>query len=82
MDDDTEITGRFEVEGADIGWMLLDPLGELVFTFTDRKEADAAAFENNHRLWPAEFHWSPRPEGAETIILVATSVAPTRNVAP
>ena len=56
MDHDTEITRRFEVEGAVIGWMLLDPLGELVFTFVDRKEADLAACENNHRLWPAEFH--------------------------
>ena len=55
MDDDTEITGRFEVEGAAIGWMLLDPLGELVFTFADRKEADAAAFENRRGLWRAEF---------------------------
>lgn len=56
MGHDTEITGRFEVESAAIGWMLLDPFGELVFTFNDRKEADEAAFENNHRLWPAEFH--------------------------
>ena len=56
MDHDTEITGRFEVENPAIGWMLLDPFGELVCTFADRKEADAAAFENNHRLWPAEFH--------------------------
>jgi hypothetical protein len=56
MDERTEITGRFEVENAPVGWMLLDPLGELVFTFSDRKEADAAAFENNHRLWPGEFH--------------------------
>jgi hypothetical protein len=56
MDDCTEIKGRFEVEDAAVGWMLLDPLGELVFTFSNRKEADAAAFENNHRLWPAEFY--------------------------
>ena len=56
MDNDTEITGRFEVEDAAIGWRLIDPLGEIVHTFTDRDEADAAAFENNHRLWPAEFY--------------------------
>lgn len=53
---DTELTGRFEVTDAAIGWMLLDPLGDVVFTYSDRHEADAAAFENNHRLWPAEFH--------------------------
>ena len=56
MAPDPDTPRRFEVEGAVIGWMLLDPLGELVFTFVDRKEADEAAFENNHRLWPAEFH--------------------------
>ncbi|MFT3897386.1 MAG: hypothetical protein QM719_06785 [Thermomonas sp.] len=55
MDDSTEITGRFEVAGAAVGWMLLDPLGEVVFTYADKDEADAAAFANNHRLWPAEF---------------------------
>lgn len=56
MDDGTEITGRFEVADAPIGWMLVDPLGELVFVFNDREEAETVAFENNHRLWPAEFH--------------------------
>ena len=56
MDDGTELTGRFEVADAPAGWMLMDPLGEVVFVFNDRKEADAAALENNHRLWPTEFH--------------------------
>lgn len=56
MDYVNEITGRFEVADAVAGWVLIDPLGELVFTYSDRKEADAAALENNHRLWPAEFH--------------------------
>lgn len=55
MDYGTEISGRFEVTNAPAGWMLLDPLGEVVFVFNDRNEADAAAFENNHRLWPAEY---------------------------
>jgi hypothetical protein len=33
MDDCTELKGRFEGEDAAIGWMLLDPRGERVFTF-------------------------------------------------
>lgn len=56
MQDGIEITGRFEVADAAVGWLLVDPLGELVYIFNDRNEADTAAFENNHRLWPAEFH--------------------------
>ena len=56
MDDSTEITGRFEVADAAIGWMLVDPLGEVIYVFDDRNEADNVAFENNHRLWPEEFH--------------------------
>jgi hypothetical protein len=56
MDDGTEITGRFEVTDAPIGWMLVDPLGELVFVYGDRQEAEEAALENNHRLWPDQFH--------------------------
>ena len=56
MEDGTEITGRFEVAGTPAGWVLVDPLGEVVHVFDDMKEANTAAFENNHRLWPAEFH--------------------------
>jgi hypothetical protein len=56
MDDRTELAGRFEVADAPAGWMLLDPLGEVVYVFNDRDEADAAALENNHRLWPTEYH--------------------------
>ena len=56
MEDGTEITGRFEVAGTPAGWVLVDPLGEVVHVFDDMKEANTAAFENNQRLWPAEFH--------------------------
>lgn len=56
MEDGTEITGRFEVAGTPAGWVLVDPLGEVVHVFDDKKEANTAAFENNHRLWPTEFH--------------------------
>ena len=55
MDDDTEIRGRFEVENAAIGWMLLDPLGELSIAVwhTDTPTGDASlADELSHRGLP------------------------------